>query len=89
MDQERPLINDIGLAGLVCSQARNPDLNKGVVFFYQRDLFVTGNFWNVVNLDLKWYRTQLDLIDIILKEVETFQGNPMQQILDATLPDKK
>jgi hypothetical protein len=37
---------------------------------------VTGNFWNVVNLDLKWYGTQLDLIDIILKQVETFQGNP-------------
>ena len=35
---------------------------------------MTGNFWNVVvNLDLKWYRTQLHLIDIILKQVETFQ----------------
>jgi len=37
---------------------------------------VTGNFWNIVNLDLKWYRTELDLIDIILRHVETFQENP-------------
>jgi uncharacterized protein (DUF2225 family) len=38
---------------------------------------VTGNFWNiVVNLDLKWYRTQLDLINLILRQVETFQENP-------------
>jgi hypothetical protein len=52
-------------------------LNKGVVFLYQRDLIVTGNFWNViVNLDLKWYRTQLDVVDIILKQVETFQEKP-------------
>ena len=36
-----------------------------------------GNFWNVViNLDLKWYRSQLDLIDLILKQVETYQRNP-------------
>ena len=38
---------------------------------------MTGNFWNVVvNLDLKWYRSQLDLIDLIFKQVETFQRNP-------------
>ena len=48
-----------------------------MVFLYQRDLIVIGNFWNVVvNLDLKWYRSQLDLIDIILKQVETFQEKP-------------
>ena len=76
MDQERPLTNDIGLACFVCGEARNPDLNKGVVNLYQRDLIVTGNFWKIVNLDLKWYRTQLDLVDIILKQVETFQEKP-------------
>jgi len=77
MNQEKPLTNDLGLAGFVCCQTRNPDLNKGVVYLYQRDLIVTGNFWNiVVNLDLKWYRTQLDLVDLILKHVETFQEKP-------------
>ena len=55
----------------------SPDLNKDLIFLYQRDLVVTGNFRNVVvNLDLRWYGTQLDLIDIILKQVETFQENP-------------
>jgi hypothetical protein len=51
-------------------------LDKGLVFFYQRDLVVTGNFWNVVNLNLKWWRFKLDLIDVILKQVETYQKNP-------------
>jgi hypothetical protein len=42
---------------------------------YQRNLIVT-DFWNIVfNLDLRWYRTQYDLIDIILRQVETFQKN--------------
>ena len=34
------------------------------------------DIWNVVvNLDLKWYRSQLDLINVILKQVETYQKN--------------
>jgi len=75
--QQNPLITDLGLTGFVFGQERTPDLNKGLIFLYQRDLIVTGNFWNiVVNLDLKWYRTQLDLIDLILRQVETFQENP-------------
>jgi hypothetical protein len=45
-----------------------PDLNKGLVFLYERDFIVTGNFWNVVvNLDLKQYRSQLDYIDPVIK----------------------
>jgi len=63
-------MTDHGLTGFVFGQERTPDLNKGLIL-YQRDLIVTGNFWNiVVNLDLKWYRTQLDLIDLILRQVD-------------------
>jgi len=52
-------------------------LDKGLVFLYQQDLIVTGNFWNLIaNLDLKWYRTQLDTIDLILTQVGTYQTNP-------------
>jgi len=70
-------MTDLGLTGFVFGQERTPDLNKGLFFLYQRDLIVTGNFWNiVVNLDLKWCRTQLDLICIVLRQVQTFQGNP-------------
>jgi hypothetical protein len=66
-----------GLTGFVCGQGRAPDLNKGLVFQCQGDLIVTSNFWNVVvNLGLKWYRYQLDFIDLILRQVETFQKNP-------------
>jgi hypothetical protein len=74
--QQNLLITNLGLTGLVFGQERTPDLNKGLIFLYQRDLIVTGNFWNiVVNLDLKWYCTQLELINLILRQVETFQEN--------------
>ena len=70
-------MSNIGLAGFVYGQDRTPDLDKGLIFLYQRDLIVTGNFWNViVNIDLKWYRTQIDLIDIILQQIGTYQKNP-------------
>jgi hypothetical protein len=65
-------MNDIGLTGFVCAQEHTPGLNKGLAFLYQQVLIVTGNFWNVVaNLDLKWYRFHLELIDLILKQVQT------------------
>jgi hypothetical protein len=73
------LMCNLGLAGFVCGQGRTRDLDKGIVLLYHQDLIVMGNFWNVVvNLDLKWYRSQLDLIDVILEHVETYQRNPGQ-----------
>ena len=70
-------MRDVGLAGFAFGHGRTPDLDKGLVFLYQQDLIITGNFWNlIVNLDLKWYRTQLDMIDLILKQVGTYQTNP-------------
>ena len=70
-------MSNIGLTGFVHGQDRTPDLDKGLIFLYQQDLIVTGNFWNViVNIDLKWYRTQIDLIDMILQQIETYQKNP-------------
>ena len=52
-------------------------MDKGLVFLYQQDLVVTGNFWNLIaNLDLKWYRAQLDLIDLILTQVAFYPTNP-------------
>ena len=48
-----------------------------MVFPYQEDLIVTGNFWNlIVNLDLKRYQTQLDIIDLILTQVGIYQAKP-------------
>jgi hypothetical protein len=44
----------LGLTVFTLGQGHTPDLNKGLVFLYEEDLIVTGNFWNiVVNLDLK------------------------------------
>jgi hypothetical protein len=46
-------------------------------WFFVQDLVVNGNFWNlIVSLDLKLYRTQLDLIDLILTQIGTYQTNP-------------
>jgi len=70
-------MSNIGLTGFVYGQDRTPDLDKGLMYLYQQDLIVTVNFWNViVNIDLKWYRTQIDLIDMILQQIETYQKNP-------------
>jgi hypothetical protein len=78
------VMSNLGLAGFVYGQGRTPDLDKGLVFLYHQDLIVTGNFWNVVvNLDLKWYRSQLDLIGVILAHVENYQKNPGQGMLVA------
>jgi hypothetical protein len=52
-----------------------PDLDKRLVFLYQQDLIVTGNFSNVV-VNLKWYRSQLDLIDDLLGHVENYLKTP-------------
>ena len=61
-------------------QGRTPDLNKGLIFLYQQDLIVTGNFWNVVvNLDLNWYRSQLEVIDLILHHIDTYQKGSRTQ----------
>ena len=65
------------IAGVVLGHGHTPDLNKGLVYLYQQDLIVTGNFWNViVNLDLNWYRIHLNLIDIILKQIDGYQKQP-------------
>ena len=65
------------IAGVVLEHGHTPDLNKGLVYLYQQDLIVTGNFWNViVNLDLNWYRMHLNLIDIILKQIDGYQKQP-------------
>jgi len=70
-------MSDIGLTGFVYGQDRTPYLDKGLTFLYQQDLIVTGNFWNViVNIDLKWYRTQINIIDLILQQIDTYQKNP-------------
>ena len=38
---------------------------------------MTGNIWNlIVNLYLKWYRAQLDMIDLILTQVGSYPTNP-------------
>jgi len=70
-------MGDFRLAGFAYGHGHTPDLDKGLVFLYKIDLIVTGNFWNLIfNLDLKWYRTQLNMIDLILTQVGTYQTNP-------------
>jgi hypothetical protein len=72
----------LGLTGFAHGQGHTPDLNKGLVFIYERDLIVTGNVWNVVvSLDLKWYRSQLDYIDAVLKQKSPTSGTPVCKML--------
>jgi hypothetical protein len=72
----------LGLTGFALGQGHAPDLNQGTVFLYERDLIVPGNVWNVVvNLDLKWYRFQLDYIDVVLNHVDRYQRDPRMQIV--------
>jgi hypothetical protein len=60
----------------VLGHGQAPDLNKRLVYFYQQDLLVTGNFWHVIlNLDLNWYQTHLDVIGIILKQINVYQSH--------------
>ena len=65
------------IAGIVLGHGHTPDLNKGLVYLYQQDLIVTGNFSNViVNLDLNWYRVHLNLIDLVLKQIDAYIKQP-------------
>jgi hypothetical protein len=42
---------------------------------------VTGKFWNVIgNLNLNWYRTHIDMIGTILREVDFYKKHP--RVLD-------
>jgi hypothetical protein len=39
-------------------------LNKGLVFLRERELLVTGNYWDVViNFDVQWYQGTLHVIE--------------------------
>jgi hypothetical protein len=70
----------LGLAGFALGQGHTPDLKKGLVFLYERYLIVTGYFWNVVvNLDLKWHRSQLNYIDSVLDHIDRSQRDPRMQ----------
>jgi hypothetical protein len=67
----------LNITGIVLGHGQTPDLNKGLVYLYQQDLLVTGNFWNViVNLDLNWYRIHLNMIGLILKQINVYQSSP-------------
>jgi hypothetical protein len=46
------IITNLRLTSMVYGQGRTTDLNKGLIFLHQGDLIATGNFWNVINLDL-------------------------------------
>ena len=65
------------IAGVVLGHGHTPDLKKGLVYLYQQDLIVTGNFWNVtLNLYLNWYRAHLNLIYLVLKRIDVYRKQP-------------
>jgi hypothetical protein len=67
----------LDITGIVAGQTQTPDLNKGLVYLYQRDLLVTGNFWNaVVNLDINWYRTKIDMINTTVTQIDFYKIHP-------------
>jgi hypothetical protein len=57
-----------------------PELNKGLVFLRERELLVTGNFWNVViNFDVQWYQGTLQVIEQVFKQLEWNRNTRGQQ----------
>jgi hypothetical protein len=38
----------LSISGIVVEVGHIPDLDKGLVFLQERELLVTGNYWNLV-----------------------------------------
>jgi hypothetical protein len=48
-----------------------PDLDKGLLFLRERELLVTENYWNlVINFDVRWYQSILQVIEQVFKQLE-------------------
>lgn len=48
-----------------------PKLDKGLIFFRERELLVTGHYWNlVINFDVRWYQNILQAIEQVFKLLE-------------------
>jgi hypothetical protein len=57
------------LTGVGAEVGDTPELNKGLVFLRERELLVTGNYWNVViNFDVQWYQNTLQVIEQVFKQ---------------------
>jgi hypothetical protein len=58
-------------------------LNKGVVFLHEQELLVTGNHWNiVVNIDVKWFRNTLNILNLVWKQLERYEVEATSQKAD-------
>lgn len=65
------------ITGVVAGERQTPDSNRGLVYLYKRDLLLTGNFWNViVNLNLNWYRTKVDMLNTIVRQTDFYRTRP-------------
>jgi hypothetical protein len=54
-------------------------LNKGLIFLRERELLVTGNYWNlVINFDIQWYQDTLQMIQHVFKQLELSRTNGVQ-----------
>jgi hypothetical protein len=65
---------------LVCGA---PQFNKGVAFLHEQELLVDGNRWNIiVNIDVKWFRNTLNMLNLVWKELERYEAEATSQKAD-------
>jgi hypothetical protein len=70
------LITGVGAEGV-----RTLELDKGLVFLRERELLVTGNYWNlVINSDVQWYQGTLYVIEQVFKQLEWTRTHRGQQV---------
>lgn len=68
------------IAGIGAEIGDFPELNKGLVFLRERELLVTGNYWNlVINFDVQWYQGTLQVIEQVFKQLEWTRNHRGQQ----------
>jgi prophage DNA circulation protein len=67
------------LSGILAKVGNTPDLDKGLVFLRERELLVTGNYWNlVINFDVQWYQTALQFNEQVFKQLEWSRSHRIQ-----------
>jgi hypothetical protein len=59
------------IAGVVAEVGDTPEFDKGLIFLRERELLVTGNYWNlVINFVVRWYQNTLQMIEQVFKQLE-------------------
>jgi hypothetical protein len=67
------------ITGVGAGIGDTPELDKGLVFLRERELLVTGNYWNMVSFDVQWYQDTRQVIEQVFKQLEWNRNHRGQQ----------